>query len=242
MRPLVLKYPGECRKCGAALAAGETAIYEKRVGIFCRPCAPTDPEEIRNYRQEAADRRADKYEEWAAKRRERAAGLHKQNDPYRGDIAFNTQPGHIPERARAIRRTEKAWEHSETAARFEAKAENLRHVRVAGDAERRHQARRDVNDTAIAKGSKIVDAVFGTGTVLGIFKKSYRIKWNRSGSVFARDKMFVRAVKRDPNPETELRDIWDRQGVPEERQQEILADITAKAQPGAKVGPFTVPD
>lgn len=44
------------------------------------------------------------------------------------------------------------------------------------------------------------------------------------------------------NPETTLRQLWDKQGIPRERQDAILADLTAKAQPGAQVGPFTIPD
>lgn len=39
-----------------------------------------------------------------------------------------------------------------------------------------------------------------------------------------------------------LRAVWDIQGVPRSLQDEILADITAKAQPGAHVGPFVIPD
>jgi hypothetical protein len=43
------------------------------------------------------------------------------------------------------------------------------------------------------------------------------------------------------SPEANLRDLWTKQGVSPERQEAILADITAKAQPGAMVGPFTIP-
>lgn len=41
-------------------------------------------------------------------------------------------------------------------------------------------------------------------------------------------------------PETELRAIWDAKGVSKERQEELLADLTAKARPGAMVGPFKI--
>ena len=44
----------------------------------------------------------------------------------------------------------------------------------------------------------------------------------------------------DKSPEETLREIWAAKGVPEEKQAAILADITAKAQPGAQVGPFTI--
>ncbi len=40
--------------------------------------------------------------------------------------------------------------------------------------------------------------------------------------------------------EAELRKIWDAQGVPEEKQNDLIEGIAAKATPGARVGPFTV--
>ena len=68
MRQIILRYGGDCRKCAAVLAPGQDAVHEKHVGIFCPTCAPTDTEEIRACRQEAGNRRAAKYEKWAAKR------------------------------------------------------------------------------------------------------------------------------------------------------------------------------
>jgi len=40
--------------------------------------------------------------------------------------------------------------------------------------------------------------------------------------------------------EKELRELWTRQGVTKERQDEIIFDIERKAQPGAMVGPFMI--
>lgn len=59
---------------------------------------------------------------WAEGRRSKAASLHAANAPFRGDWAFNTQPGHIPERARVIARTERAWDHEKMAQHHEQKA------------------------------------------------------------------------------------------------------------------------
>lgn len=42
------------------------------------------------------------------------------------------------------------------------------------------------------------------------------------------------------NEEIAVRAIWDAKGVPLEKQDAMLADITAKAQPGAQVGPFII--
>lgn len=43
------------------------------------------------------------------------------------------------------------------------------------------------------------------------------------------------------DPEAELRAMWTKQGVSQERQDALIAQIGGKAAPGAKVGPFTVP-
>jgi hypothetical protein len=43
-----------------------------------------------------------------------------------------------------------------------------------------------------------------------------------------------------PDPEASLRALWTARGVSEERQAELIADVTAKAQPGASVGPWTL--
>lgn len=77
-------------------------------------------------RRERMEARAARREEWAAGRRDKAAGLHAQNERYRGDIAFNTQPGHIPERARVIARSERAFEHTNVAASHDQKAAGIR--------------------------------------------------------------------------------------------------------------------
>ena len=68
MREILVKYSGDCAKCGETLEVGAKAVYERRVGIFCSGCAPTDPEEIRAVRQEGADRKADRLQGWADKR------------------------------------------------------------------------------------------------------------------------------------------------------------------------------
>ena len=201
MRQIILKYGGECRKCNASLAQGETATYEKRVGIFCQPCAPTDVEEIRTYRQEAADRKTDKYEAWGQKRvGEATATLNHIRERYRGDFAFNTQPGHIPERARVIRHEDRAFESMTKGEVMLGKAERLRHVQVVGDAERKREAKREALDKIIVKGSRVFDNVFGVGTVVGIYSKSYRIKFDASKAdanntfTCARDKSYVRPI------------------------------------------------
>lgn len=45
---------------------------------------------------------------------------------------------------------------------------------------------------------------------------------------------------KDLEAELDLRKLWTKQGIPHHRQEALIADVTAKAQPGAKVGPFTI--
>lgn len=44
----------------------------------------------------------------------------------------------------------------------------------------------------------------------------------------------------EQDPETELRELWTRQGVSKAKQDELIAETVKKAQPGAKIGPFTI--
>lgn len=186
MKPLYNRYPGSCAKCGADLPAGNTVVYERRVGIFCLGCAPTDPEEIRAYRQEGANKRAKKYEEWAAKRKARATATLERNEIYNGDYAFNTQPGHIPGRDRVIAANDRAYESLQTARRFESKAADLRHVRVAGDKERARQARRERIRPMLKPGLMVYSALYGEGEVVRVNQKTASVRIP-SGSVFPLD-------------------------------------------------------
>lgn len=175
MRTITVKYQGECRKCGATLIAGDTAIYEKRVGIFCPNCEPKDSEEIRAYRQEGADLKADKYDDWAAKRRDKASAQLNSYPEIRHDIAFCTQPGRIPFRDRMNKADGRAFESLQVAEKMEAKADSLRHVRVKGDAEKRWQGLRDLNINRLSVGDMVDTGIYGRGTILKINKKTAKI-------------------------------------------------------------------
>ncbi len=48
----------------------------------------------------------------------------------------------------------------------------------------------------------------------------------------------IQGEKRDP--EKELRALWDKMGVPKERQDAIIKETEEKAKPGAMVGPFVI--
>ena len=175
MRAIVVKYSGDCVKCGETLEVGTQAVYERRVGIFCPGCAPTDPEEIRAARQEGADRKADRLQGWADKRIKKAAAVFEHNRHYTSDIAFNTQPGHIPIRARIIAQEDKAHKSLEIARGMKARASTLRHVTVSGDAERKRQARREAVLRWLKVGMTVDTGIYGLGIVAKINKKTATI-------------------------------------------------------------------
>jgi len=69
--------------------------------------------------------RAERLQEWAGKREDRAAAVLAAGEQYHGDIAFNTQPGHIPERARLIAREDRAHESLAKAASMRSRADGI---------------------------------------------------------------------------------------------------------------------
>ena len=110
------------------------------------------------------------------------AVLDHNREHYTSDIAFNTQPGHIPLRARIIRQNDRAFESLQKAQRMQEKANSLRHVRVAGDAERNRQAKRDAIRGRLQVGMKVDTVIYGIGTVKRINKKTATITDTRMAS------------------------------------------------------------
>jgi len=76
-------------------------------------------------RRERLEAKLEKREQWAAGRRAKAEGLLASTRKYDGDYAFNTQPGHIPERARVIARQDRAFENLKVADHHAEKAGGL---------------------------------------------------------------------------------------------------------------------
>ena len=75
--------------------------------------------------RERAEVRLERRRDWAAGRRDKAAACFKVGEPYRGDIAFCTQPGHIPERERVNRAEERGFGHMQMAEHHTAKAAGI---------------------------------------------------------------------------------------------------------------------
>lgn len=75
--------------------------------------------------RERRERRAENYRAWAAKREQTAAAVFKADEHYTSDHAFNTQPGHIPERARLIKRHDRQHESLTKAASMRSRADGI---------------------------------------------------------------------------------------------------------------------
>lgn len=75
--------------------------------------------------RERRERRADRLRGWADKRNVAAAQVFKAGEPYTNDIAFNTQPGHIPFRAKLIAREDRAFESMRKAQSMDARASGI---------------------------------------------------------------------------------------------------------------------
>lgn len=75
--------------------------------------------------RERREARTERLREWAGKREERAEAVFKAGEPFRGDIAFSTQPGHIPFRARLIASEDRAHESLAKAASMRSRADGI---------------------------------------------------------------------------------------------------------------------
>lgn len=75
--------------------------------------------------RERREAKAARLQGWAEKRQADAARVFEANRPFTSDYAFNTQPGHIPERARIIRQEDRAFESVAKADRMAARAEGI---------------------------------------------------------------------------------------------------------------------
>ena len=156
-------------------------------------------EELRRIKIDKAERKARRVESRARRLLKEAQRIEDSwpKDVIH-DIAFITQPGHIPMRARIIRQHDKVLRLREEAKRLLEKAENIRIYgsRIKGDAERAREEKREKLDQEVQIGSRVFCPLYGWGEVLKIFKKSYRVKFDR-GFVLTVDKVLFELRKED---------------------------------------------
>jgi len=205
MRQIIVKYNGECTRCGNILEVGNPAMYEKSMGIFCVGCEPKEVEDIREFRQAKADTKAARREVWAESARRESDRLAGESFDMMSAIPMG-QPiliGHHSERRdrnyreRAWNKMGKSVELRKKADYHKQKAESLRHVQVKGDAERAREEKRKAQDLIIKKGSRVYDFAFREGTVTRVNKKTYTVKFD-SGGTYARDKTFMKLTDYNP--------------------------------------------
>jgi len=81
-------------------------------------------ENIMTYR-DRRQAKADRLRGWAAKREVSAKAVLASHETYRGDIAFATQPGYIPLRARVIAQDDRAYESLAKARQMADRADGI---------------------------------------------------------------------------------------------------------------------
>jgi len=103
-------------------------------------------------------------------------------------------------RARIIRQQEKVFKLREEAEKLFERAENIRIYgsRVKGDAERAREEKREKLDREVQSGSRVFCPLYGWGKILKIFKKSYRVEFER-GFVLTVDKSLFELRKEEIN-------------------------------------------
>lgn len=77
--------------------------------------------------RERREVRAERLRGWAEKREATAAAVFKANEVHTRDHAFNTQPGHIPIRAKIIASEDRQFESLQTAAGMTSRASGIEH-------------------------------------------------------------------------------------------------------------------
>lgn len=75
--------------------------------------------------RERREARAERLRGWAEKRQTDAAAVFEAGRPFTSDLAYNTQPGHFPHRARLIAREDRAHESVAKAERMSERADGI---------------------------------------------------------------------------------------------------------------------
>jgi hypothetical protein len=157
--------------------------------------------EIRAYRQAKRDRYTAKLRAQADRLEAQAEQKMQEFKSYHGDHGFMFQPAKAnspfaKRRARITDRYEAGLQLLTEADELRKKADwiDAGKAQVKGDAERKRQATRDALDKLITVGTRVHDFCFGDGEVVRVYPKSYRIKFDRTGSTFSRDKSYVRPL------------------------------------------------
>lgn len=155
-------------------------------------------DETRAARQEKLDARVVRLRARAERLELDAQSKMAEFERNRQDIAWLTQPanpntGFGKQRQKIVDRYGVGLSMLAEARDLRERADRLERqgARVAGDRERQREAERQAQDTIIGKGSRVRDFAFGLGTVTRVNQKTYSVKFDASGSTYARDKTYV---------------------------------------------------
>lgn len=169
---------------------------------------PATGERLRAIRQDRIDRRRARLLD-RAERAERRAGeaMNRISDGERSFLSLGepVKVGHHSERRhrklldRFASAMDKSCEESSYARELRSSAEWMGDAVVKGDAEKRRQARRDAADAVISVGDLVDTCHMGRAVVLAINTKTYRVRLESSGSIYAHDKSYCSLIeKREP--------------------------------------------
>jgi hypothetical protein len=136
-------------------------------------------------------KRAELRRQQAAKAEARAKALYDKHRR-QGDTAFWTQPGLHSQREKARAGLARSFAETEKAKRLLENARQLDKLAAAnkGDTERRRQTQRDA--LSVNKGDQVYTAMYGTGRVVKINKKTITYYSESRGTTFSVDKSWVK--------------------------------------------------
>ena len=154
-------------------------------------------EEQRKIKKEKAERKARWVETRARKLLKKAQEIEDSwPKDIIHDIAFLTQPGRFHLRERYYKQRDKVNQLREEAKKLFEKAESIRIYgsRIKGDAERAREEKREKLDQEVQIGSRVFCPLYGWGEILKVYKKSYKVKFDR-GFVLTVDKVLFELRK-----------------------------------------------
>ena len=177
------------------------------------PFKPLTPDELRAYRQDRQDRRADRLRDRAALADARAAKA--SNKISKGEREFwglmePVKVGHHSER-RHRKLLNRAWDsfmeagkEAHYADQLRRRADWLQPARVAGDAARARQEANDAARDQFAIGDTVKDIILGLGVVFRVNAKTLTIRFN-SGGTYTREPRDISLIEKGtgamPKPE-----------------------------------------
>ena len=181
--------------------------------FFNDPFKPLTPDELRAYRQDRQDRRADRLRDRAALADARAAKASNKISKGEREFLALMEPvkvGHHSER-RHRKLLQRSWDslmeagkEAHYAGQLRQRADWLQPARVAGDAARERQEANEAAKGQFAIGDTVRDIILGLGVVFRVNAKTLTIRFN-SGGTYPREPRDLALIEKGtgamPKPE-----------------------------------------